>query len=133
MRRLVVALLGCLMLAGCSVTIPPEESPSVTTPVITPSQGRPLERWGFTHHPASLVWLPSGTTLTYTADQPNLLIAVGSISQAPGVEAYLRETLPGLGWEITSETDGAVIFVGMGWQGAYVQGVDYWALTVRND
>jgi hypothetical protein len=80
-----------------------------------------------------MIWIPDHVTLTYTADQGNLLIVTGIISEAKDIEAYLRGTLPGLGWEITSESSGALMFSNEVWHGAYVEGDQSWALTVRND
>jgi len=131
-RRGILALLGCLLLAGCSsTTIIIEETPS---PVIsTPAQGRSLSDVGFTHEPAELLWLPTGIRLTYTADRPNLLTVTGLSTQADQVEEYLRQNLPLLGWRITADADGGLLFEQGEWQGAYVVGEDSWALTVRND
>lgn len=121
----------CMALSACSSA--PIDYPGPTPQVTTPAQGASLSGWGLTHEPAERIWLPSGTTLTYTADQPNLLIAVGVLAEAEEVEYYLRQSLPGLGWEITSEAEGAVMFASGAWHGAYVRGEDSWALTVRND
>ena len=129
-----VTLAGCLLLAGCAAaSTGVAEVSSIPTPAATPSSGRSLSDVGFTNGSASLVWLPTGTTLTYTADQPNVLVVTGDASQASQVEDYLRQTLPGLGWQITAESAGGLMFTQGEWHGAYVLGGDTWALTVRND
>lgn len=130
-RKAVLALVGCLALAGCSAANFGTEIPTPT--VIIPSQGQSLSEAGFTNGPGDLVWLPQGIRLEYAADQPNLLIAVGDSSQAPEVEDYLRQTLPGLGWRITADAGGGLMFEQGEWHGAYALGTDSWALTVRND
>ena len=133
-RIVVLVAAGCLLLTGCSAAS--TEVADVSTapaPVATPSSGRSLSDVGFTNGSAPLVWLPTGISLTYTADQPNVLIVTGDASQAPQVEDYLRQTLPGLGWRITAESAGGLMFTQGEWHGAYVLGGDTWALTVRND
>ena len=134
-RQAILVAAGCLLLAGCSAasngTFGTAEPPIPA--VVTPSQGRSLSDAGFANGAAPLVWLPTGTRLTYTADQPNLLIVTGESSQASQVEEYLRQTLPGLGWRITAEADGGLMFTQGEWHGAYALGTDSWALTVRND
>ena len=131
----ILALAGCLLLAGCTTAPTPVTTPEATpTPVIaTPSSGRALSDVGFANGAAYLVWLPTGISLTYTADQPNLLIVTGNASQASEVENYLRQTLPGLGWQITADAAGGLMFDQGEWHGAYALGQDSWALTVRND
>ena len=134
-RKAILATAGCLLLAGCSAasngTFGTAQPP--TPAVVTPSSGRSLADVGFENGAAPLVWLPVGTQVTYTADQPNLLIVTGTSSQASQVEEYLRQTLPGLGWRITAEADGGLMFEQGEWHGAYALGTDSWALTVRND
>ena len=134
-RKAILVAAGCLLLAGCSAastgTFGTAQPP--TPAVVTPSSGRSLSDVGFTNGAARLVWLPVGTEVTYTADQPNLLIVTGDSSQASNVEDYLRQTLPGLGWRITAEADGGLMFTQAEWHGAYALGTDTWALTVRND
>ena len=136
-KRWILTVAGCFLLAGCSIaSTGTGETPtgSEVAPVIsTPSSGRSLSNLGFTNGAAPLVWLPTGIQVTYTADQPNLLIVTGVAAQAAQVEAYLRQTLPGLGWHITAEADGGLMFDQAEWHGAYVLGEDTWALTVRND
>jgi len=128
----VVLLLGS---AGCSAAVgsygpTPAATPSV---LVTPATGRSLASAGFTNPIAQQLWLPIGTTLTLTADQPNLVTVVGELDQADGVQAYLAQTLPGLGWTITAQGDGGLVFEQGVWQGGYARGSDNWALTVRND
>lgn len=132
-KKAAVVLLACLLLAGCSAAPDnPAPTPTVST-VVTPSSGQPLTAWGFTHEPADLIWLPGSVSLTYTADQPNLLIAAGTAAQADLVQSYLRTTLPGLGWRITADAAGGLLFEQGEWRGAYALGSNSWALTVRND
>jgi len=130
---MIVIVVACLLLAGCSATsVEVGQSPTPRI-VTTPSTGESLASLGFENGCASMVWLPSGTQLTYTADQPNLVIVAGQTSQAPQVEEYLRRTLPMLGWTITASGDGGLMFTQGEWHGAYALGGDSWALTVRND
>jgi hypothetical protein len=92
-----------------------------------------LAEAGLTHGPGDSIWLPDGTELTYLADQPNALIVTGTLAQADAVQRYLSQTLPGLGWTITDQADGGILFQRGEWHGAYAVGHDSWALTVRDD
>ena len=131
-ERILVAVGAGLLLAGCAGAVDFPE-PSATPLLVTPSTGRPLTDFGYIHAPAGLIWLPAQTRLTYQADQANTLIAVGQAWQADETQAYLSQVLPGLGWRITAEADGAMMFEQGEWHGGYALGVDTWALTVRND
>ena len=121
-------------LAGCSAApTGTTETSAPAPPIVTPSQGQPLSALGLAQGPAGLIWLPAGVPLTYTADQPNLVIAAGPAAQASQVEDYLRLTLPGLGWRITADGGGALTFEQGEWHGGFVTGQVSWALTARND
>ena len=124
--------LALAVLAGCAAS-PVSSTSSLPAPRSTPAGGQALTSWGLTVGPAGLLWLPAGTTLTYSAQQPNLLIAAGPAAEAGAVQAYLRATLPGLGWHVTADADGGMLFDQGEWQGAYALGGSSWALTVRND
>jgi len=117
---------GCSQASGQAGSTP-------STPVVLPDHGRSLSQLGLANGPANDIWLPAGVTLTYTADQPNLLIVVGPAAQASDVQEYLTQTLPGLGWAITGNAPGGVTFQDGPWRGAYALGTDSWALTVRDD
>ena len=135
-RIVVCVVFGCLVFSSCAAgysEYPSTVDPSTPASTKIPSSGESLASIGFTHEPASQIWLPTRIRLTYAADQENLLIVTGTMSEASVVEAYLKETLPGLGWEITSESDGALMFTQDSWHGAYVEGDQSWALTIRND
>ena len=133
LRALSVVTLCLVALTGCSANTIGFPEPTETPAVQYPATGGSLASEGFTCPVASDIWLPPGTVLTYTADQPNLVIAVGKPNQADTVEAYLRENLPALGWEITGQGDGGLTFKRGEWHGGYALGQGEWALTVRND
>jgi len=129
----VVALAVLMGVSGCAAgTNPPTPTPTPTT-LVTPTTGRSLASAGFSNAIAERIWLPLGTKLTLTADQPNLITVVGDLDQADGVQAYLAQTLPGLGWTITAQGDGGLVFSQGVWQGGYARGTTNWGLTVRND
>jgi len=103
-------------------------------PEITlPSEGRCLADMGFTNPAAEFIWLPPGLSISYRADQPNLLTIAGPADQSSVIEDYLHQTLPGLGWQITSRGDGGLLFERGQWHAGFAVGVDNWALTARND
>ena len=135
LRRVLSGLVVCWLLAGCAagpgtLVGPPEVESSVPA---TPARGQSLSALGFNNGPADLIWLPSGVRVAHVADQPNALIVIGGAAEGPQIQDYLRQTLPGLGWQITADAPGGLLFQQAEWQGAYALGAGSWALTVRND
>jgi len=128
-----VGVISGVLLVGCAAPGPVVESSGLPSAVVTPGQGQSLSALGFKNGPADLIWLPGGVQVGYGADQPNALIVTGNTAQAAQVEEFLRQTLPGLGWQITDDAPGGLLFEQGQWQGAYALGGDSWALTVRND
>ncbi len=135
LAALIVAAL--VALGGCSASpAGGGQSSPVPVPVpatATPAQGRSLAQLGLTEGPSDLIWLPDQVLVTYQAQQPNLLIVSGGIAQADLVEDYLRSTLPALGWRITADAPGGLLFEQGAWHGGFAAGDQDWALTVRDD
>jgi hypothetical protein len=131
-RRGLIWVMMALTLAGCGAA-PQQAVPSPTPSIATPSQGQSLADLGWTNSVAELIWLPPGIQFIRQADQPNALIVTGSVSQGSTVQAYLRQTLEPLGWTITADAPGALMFEQGRWQGAYAEGLTTWGLTVRDD
>ncbi|MCL1907378.1 MAG: hypothetical protein FWG08_05635 [Propionibacteriaceae bacterium] len=130
-RGALIALVASVCLAGCGAQDWKQQSPIVE--VTYPDEGQSVEQWEV-NNPATLeIWLPDHITLTYTAHQENLLIIVGIIDEAEVVEEYLQSSLPGLGWTITAQGAGGLMFDYGDWQGGFAVGNTSWALTVRND
>ncbi len=137
-RRWAAGLMACLLLTGCASAPDPADTgsaagPTVPTATALPSEGRSLADRGLSVEVARLIWLPSDARLTYTAEQPNLVIVTGPADQAGQVQDYLSRNLPGLGWRITAEDSGGLLFDQGQWRGAYALGQTEWALTVRDD
>ena len=130
--RILGIVLCLVILSSCSASQSSSGEESSITPRV-PSEGQSLERRGVKNPQAGLILLPEGTELVHLADQPNLIIAVGIESQAEEVRTYLMSTLPDLGWTITSSGEKAIVFSSSSWRGAYVEGSQSWALTIRND
>lgn len=126
---LLISLTGC----AAATVVGSATATASPTALVTPTTGRSLASAGFTNAIAQRLWLPTGTVLTLTADQPNLVTVVGDLDQADTVQAYLAQTLPGLGWTITARGDGGLVFTQGVWQGGYARGSTNWALTVRDD
>jgi hypothetical protein len=124
-------LVCCCALVGCGAAPVTDETqaPEVTYP----TSGESLQTRGIDLPPAELLWLPSDVNLTYTASQENLLIVIGVPGDAPKVESYLHDTLPMLGWTITNQDLGGLLFETSQWHGGFAVSSDSWALTVRND
>ncbi len=121
----VAGLAGVILLGGCAAAGPmtfPSSAPSSAFSPVAPFGGRPLSSLGLTNAVADQIWLPVGTTLTYTADQPNLVIAVGLADQADTVQDFLASSLTGLGWTITDQADGGLLFEMGPWEWWLKQG-----------
>jgi hypothetical protein len=93
------------------------ESPSPTGSL----SGLTLRQLGFENGPLDEFSLPSDVVITTSVDQPNAVTLILSSPSPATVEAYLRATLPELGFTIdVRATEGqAMRFRGNGWTGGF--------------
>jgi hypothetical protein len=128
-RRLsciVGCLLTLLVLLACAAggDVPPVPSSAATTPspsVSVPSDGLPLEEFGFVNGPVAEFSLPRTTVFVAKVDQPNNVAAVMTNPPAAEVADYLRRSLPAGGFVITADDRAAttLTFEGYGWSGSF--------------
>jgi hypothetical protein len=124
-RRTAGCFLALLMLLGCSAgaDIPPVPSatPTQRPSVSVPSDGLPLEEFGFVNGPVAEFSLPRTTVFVTKVDQPNNVAAVMSSPPAAEVADYLRRSLPAGGFAITGDDRAAttLTFEGYGWTGSF--------------
>jgi hypothetical protein len=128
-RRLscrVGCLLTLLVLLACAAgaDVPPVPSSATPTPrpsVSVPSDGLPLEDFGFVNGPVAEFSLPRNIVFVTKVDQPNNVAAVMSSPPAAEVADYLRRSLPAGGFVITGDDRAAttLTFEGYGWSGSF--------------
>jgi hypothetical protein len=128
-RRLsciVGCLLTLLVLLACATgaDVPPVPSSAAPTPrpsASVPSDGLPLEEFGFVNGPVAEFSLPRTTVFVAKVDQPNNVAAVMSLPPAAEVADYLRRSLPAGGFVITGDDRAAttLTFEGYGWSGSF--------------
>lgn len=133
MTRAALALLACLVLAGCSSAsepVSPSPEPSVVVPA--PEGGRFLSEMGFRYAPAG-VSIPADAVVAEKIDQHNNVTLV--LTSPTGVElaAYLRSSLVDQGFEITADDNNSLLFERGQWQGAFTTEAGYSALSFRTD
>ena len=86
-----------------------------------PSDGLPLEEFGFVNGPVAEFSLPRTTVFVAKVDQPNNVAAVMTNPPAAEVADYLRRSLPAGGFVITADDRAAttLTFEGYGWSGSF--------------
>lgn len=125
------ALTGCG--AGPGIVRTPSSSvatPSLPAGVSIPANGWSLRNMGVVNGPAALS-VPAGSQFAVRADTSQEVTLVFAAPAAAAVADYLRTALPGTGFTITADRDGAMTFAGYGWTGTYLVTGDLCALTVR--
>lgn len=119
---------------GCSAA-PPEPSPPApsTSAVATiPDDGVLLSSLGYSFAPEGFS-VPGTAIITDRVDQENTVVAVLSAPSGLEVAAYLRETLPGQGWEITADGKNSLLFERGDEYGAFTVTGAYASLAIRWD
>ncbi len=77
--------------------------------------------------------VPSGSVISERVDQENTVVAVFTSPGGRDVATYLREALPGQGWEITADGNDSLLFERGEEYGAFTVAGEYAALSVRWD
>ena len=127
-------ILGCLLTllvllacaAGADLPPVPSSAPPTRPSVSVPSDGLPLEDFGFVNGPVAEFSLPRTAVLVAKVDQPNNVAAVMSSPPAAEVADYLRRSLPAGGFVITADDRAAttLTFEGYGWSGSFTGASD---------
>lgn len=131
--RICAALAAAAALSGCSA-VPPEPMPTDPPAAASaaPDGGVLLSDLGFRHAPAGFS-LPATSVLTETVDSANNVTAVLSQPAADEVLGYLRTHLPAMGFEVTADADGSLLFQSATHQGAFTSTDAVSAVTLRTD
>jgi len=132
-RRL-LAVACCVAVVGCSAA-PPEPPASAPTPSVVatlPSDGVLLSSLGYSYAPQGFS-VPSGSIIAERVDQENTVVAVFTAPSGLDVAAYLRDTLPGQGWEITEDGNNSLLFERGEEFGAFTVTGAYASLAIRWD
>lgn len=132
--RFLAGLAAAIVLTGCAGSPAQSAPPSTASVAIatTPADSVTLSDLGLKYGPTAL-FLPSGIELTDQIDAQNNVTAV--VVKPTGVELaeYLRQHLPASGFTVSADRNGALLFEGWGWEGAFIVSGDTSALTLRND
>lgn len=124
------ALSGCGAAAGAGSS---SGSPAPVAPVASaslPAGGALLTDAGITHGPAGFS-VPAGLVVDKVIDQSNVVTLIMDDTQGARLEAYLRANLAAMGFQITGDVPGSLLFAAPGWEGAYTSGGGIAGLTLR--
>lgn len=124
-----------LALTGCSAAASPSE-PEASAPAVSatvaPDDGVLLSALGFTYAPAGFS-IPRDAVVSERIDASNNVTVV--LAQPDGAEIadYLRTNLPGMGFEVTADGDGSLLFESPTHSGAFTSTDTLSALSLRTD
>lgn len=126
-------LLACVLLAGCA---PPEPmmtpAPRVEHTAPAPAGERLL----------SLQFAPTGFTIPERATTAEIIDQVNNVTivfatengrEGAAIAEFYRRRLPGMGFEITADGGGSMLFSDEHWQGAFTVGDSVAAISFRTD
>lgn len=132
-RRLLAAAC-CLAVLGCSAAgpEPTPPAPSPSTVVTVRGDGVLLRSLGFSYAPEDFS-VPARSIIAERVDQENTVVAIFTAPSGLDVAAYLRETLPGLGWEISEDGNNSLLFERGKEYGAFTVTGAFAALSIRWD
>ncbi|MDO5676971.1 MAG: hypothetical protein Q4G35_05635 [Propionibacteriaceae bacterium] len=134
MHRIGIALVAALALAGCSAApaSPPEPpAPSVTV-TAAPDGGVLLSDLGYQNGPQGFS-VPNGTEITDRIDSYNNVTLIFTAPSGEDVAQYLRANLTTMGFEITADDNGSMLFTNGHWQGALTSTGGLAAVSLRTD
>lgn len=111
--------LACVALAGCSAA-PEAFAPTPgASAVATPGpDARSLRELGLRNGPEAF-WLPREVTVRERIDQPNVVTLSFDASEGPALARYLSEHLAEMGWDVTADRNGSLLFTTDDWRGAF--------------
>ncbi|MHA6524302.1 lipoprotein [Tessaracoccus sp. G1721] len=134
MQRITLALVALLAVAGCSSAPDPTPAPSVTVsaPTEAPADGVLLSDLGFLNAPPGFS-IPRGADIEQEVDSTNNVTVVLTAPAGDEVAAYLRRNLPAMGFKITADANGSMLFESAVHDGAFTVTGDLSALSLRTD
>ncbi|GAA2179119.1 hypothetical protein GCM10009785_04520 [Brooklawnia cerclae] len=128
---LVGTLAGCGTASGAGSSSAPSTSAAVASASL-PAGGTLLADAGIEHGPDGFS-VPTGLVTEQVIDQSNVVTLVVDEEQGAILEAYLRQNLTAMGFEITGDVTGSLLFAAPGWEGAYTSGGGVAGMTLRRD
>ncbi|MGV8845687.1 hypothetical protein [Tessaracoccus sp.] len=134
MTARLLALVCCLAVVGCSAA-PPQPPPPTPTPTAVATvrgDGVLLSRLGFGFAPSDFS-VPGTSEITERVDQENTVVAVFTAPSGLEIASYLRDTLPGQGWNITADENNSLLFERGVERGAFTVTGALAALSLRWD
>lgn len=135
MLRLVVLLAAALALTGCSAAASPSE-PEPVAPAVqvttAPDDGVLLTSLGFANAPAGFS-VPRGTVIADRIDATNNVTLMVTQPDGEELASYLRENLAGMGFQITADGGGSLLFESGTHSGAFTVTDSLSALSLRTD
>ena len=135
MARLLACTLAVGVLIGCGAApqgLKPAPTPSPTAEPTRPGGGVSLAELGFRNGPAD-IWLPEQVLIVERVDLANNVTVVMASPSGEELARWLREELPGAGYEITADGADSLLFSKEPWQGAFTVTGEYSALSLRTD
>lgn len=129
-RRVVAAIAIGLTLAGCAPSQPLEPAASVSYQL--PEGGVPAKQAGIENAPEGFS-LPEGLAISDLVDQPNVVTFVTDVENAQKLEQYLINNLNKMGFTITGQAPGSLVFECEGWQGAFTTSDEIAGFTLRKN
>lgn len=126
-------VVAALLLAGCAAGPAPSPSPATATSAsyAAPAGTVTLRDLGWRNGPAARVVLPAGVVVTRRIDQPNVVSAFGRGADGEAVSRALAGSLPGMGWTVTAQGGGSIVFSDDRHDGTYTASAEVWGLTIR--
>lgn len=133
-NRIALALACALALTGCTASQATTPAPSATAVAVAsaPPDGVLLSDLGFTNAPPGFS-LPAGAAVEQRIDSPNNVTVMLTSPGAPEIIAYLRRELPAMGFTVTADANGSLLFESAGHDGAFTATGDLAALSLRTD
>lgn len=134
MQRISLALVALLAVAGCSTAPTPTPAPSMTVsaPAEAPADGVLLSDLGFVNAPPGFS-IPRGADIEQEVDSANNVTVVLAAPAGDEVADYLRRNLPAMGFTITADANGSLLFESAVHDGAFTVTGELSALSLRTD
>lgn len=134
MQRISLALVALLAVAGCSSAPMPTPAPSMTVsaPAEAPADGVLLSDLGFVNAPEGFS-IPRGADIEQEVDSANNVTVVLAAPAGDEVADYLRRNLPAMGFTITADANGSLLFESAVHDGAFTVTGELSALSLRTD
>ncbi|WP_277033154.1 lipoprotein [Propionimicrobium lymphophilum] len=131
MRRIFLAILTALLLAGCGQTsLQPAPSSSQPSVDRVPSGAASLRSFGLENGPENF-YLPVTADFYVDVDQENNVTLTMTPEQGRILVDFLVENLPAMGYVVISTSSDAIIFEGP-WKGGLTISDKLAALTLRS-